>query len=304
MVMGNIMERGVIALPMNIQYNMTGLSFSSKLTPEMVRYYMLYWDKMIVPDNNLISFGIPDQEDLIATGKVLRPKLSFGNGRYSSQDIADAMLLEQAELAKMFNKDPNVDWLIHQSDCNQFYLPPELSEQNDHIRFGLTNVLPVPDRSVNINEILEFKDYRSDELGDLHSCINEMYKEVLSAPDQTLEGKQAIARFQNSINNLDQVSKERFRIFNKFDIDVQYKLSGKDLIQTTGLANLGGAALPAFGIDMFTGYSFTMATAVGALAGFVSGLEVSVSRSQALKEPTNNPLMYLSKASEVGIIKI
>lgn len=60
MVMGNMMERGVIALPMNIQYNMTGLSFSSKLTPEMVRYYMLYWDKMIVPDNNLISFGIPD----------------------------------------------------------------------------------------------------------------------------------------------------------------------------------------------------------------------------------------------------
>ena len=41
-----------------------------------------------------------------------------------------------------------------------------------------------------------------------------------------------------------------------------------------------------------------------ALAGFVSGLEVSVSRSQALKEPTNNPLMYLSKASEVGIITI
>jgi hypothetical protein len=25
MVMGNMMERGVIALPMNIQYNMTGL---------------------------------------------------------------------------------------------------------------------------------------------------------------------------------------------------------------------------------------------------------------------------------------
>lgn len=51
-------------------------------------------------------------------------------------------------------------------------------------------------------------------------------------------------------------------------------------------------------------YSFTMATAVGARAGFVSGLEVSVSRSQALKEPTNNPLMYLPKASEVGITTI
>lgn len=298
------MERGVIALPFSIKFNMTGLTYSSRLTPEMIRYYLLYWDRMIVPDNNMLSFGIPDQEDLIASGKVMRPMLRLGRGQYHSEDIANAILQDQAELAKMFNKDPNVDWLVHQSDCNQFYLPPELSEQNDHIRFGLTNVLPVPDSSVNINEILEFKDYRSDELGDLHNCINEMYKEVLAAPDQTLEGKQAIARLQNSINNLDQVSKERFRIFNKFDIDVQYKLSGKDLVQTTGFANLGSAALPALGVDMFTGYSFTMATAVGALAGFMSGFEVSISKSQALKEPTNNPLMYLSKASELGIISI
>ncbi|EOV0873773.1 DUF6236 family protein [Vibrio parahaemolyticus] len=298
------MEKGVIALPMNINYHMTGLSFSSKITPEMVRYYMLYWDRMIVPDNNLLSFGIPDETDLMSTGRVLRPRLKFDNGRYDGQRIADAMLKEQAELAKMFNKDPKVDWHIHQSDSKQFYLPTDLSETRDQIRFGLTNVLPVPDKSVNINEILEFKDYRRDELGHLHQSIDDMYKQILSAPDQTLEGKQVISQFQQSINNLDQVTKERFKFFNKFDVDIQYKLSGKDLVQMTGLSNLGSAALPALGIDMFTGYSFSMATAVGALAGFMSGFEVSFNKNQSLKDPKINPLAYLSKASKVGIIQV
>lgn len=301
---GENMERGVIALPMNIEFHMTGMSFSSKLTPEMIRYYMLYWDRMIVPDNNMLSFGIPDQEDLIASGKVLRPKLQFGNGSYTSQDIANAMLIDQAELAKMFNKDPKVDWLVHQSESNQFYLPPELSEQNEHIRFGLTNVLPVPERSVNINEILEFKEYRSDELECLHQMINEMYQQILAAPDATLEGKQVIAKFEESINDLDKVTKERFGIFNKFDVDVQYKLSGKEMVEKVGFANAGATALPAFGLDLFTGYSFTMATAIGALAGFVSGVDISVKKSQSLKDPTTNPLMYLSKASKVGIISV
>lgn len=305
------MERGVITSPMSFQFNMTGFSVSSAITPEMIRYYLLYWDKLIVPDNNLISFGLPDEKDLLGSGKLLRPRSEM-YGRFHSEEIGQAIISEQCKWADFFKKDPTTDWVVHQHDAKQIYLTEESSDYKNTLRFKLSNALPVPSKDVNINEVLEFKEFRSSELAALHECLDELYIEVLKSPDADLSSKQAVERLTESINNLDRVSKERFRFFNKFDIEPQYSLNFKDVINYAtgaGLIGAGTKAVPTIAagqsIDLLTGYTIPIATLVGAAVGFMSGLSISVKPTKAPKTNQDQKhLSYLVNASKLGLVTL
>ncbi|HAV1351160.1 DUF6236 family protein [Vibrio parahaemolyticus] len=305
------MERGVITSPMSFKFNMTGFSVSSAMSSEMIRYYLLYWDKLIVPDNNLVSYGLPDEHDLLGTGKVLRPR-SVLHGSFQGAEIGQAIISEQCKWADFFKKDPTTDWVVHQHGAKQIYLNEESSDYKNTLRFRLSNALPVPSKDVNINEVLEFKEYRRPELLALHECLDELYLEVLRSPDTDLSGKQAVAKLTESINNLDRVSKERFRFFNKFDIEPQYSLSFKDVINYSagaGLIGAGATSIPTLtagqSIDLFSGYTIPIATLVGAAVGFMSGFSVSVKPTKALKtNKEQKHLSYLVNASKLGLVTL
>jgi hypothetical protein len=71
------MERGVIALPALIDITLNGFTMKRSISPEEIRYYALYWDKIIIPGSNLIYVGIPEEELLIETGVVERSRVNF-----------------------------------------------------------------------------------------------------------------------------------------------------------------------------------------------------------------------------------
>ena len=62
------MRRGIIAPPGKIQIRQEGFQMNGSLTPEEIRYYLMYWDKVVIPDNNLIHIGFPEEEELIEWG--------------------------------------------------------------------------------------------------------------------------------------------------------------------------------------------------------------------------------------------
>lgn len=314
------MERGVIATAGSIRINKdNSMSFGSSLTPETIRYYMMYWDHLMIPDNNLIGFGIPDEDQLQKTEKYYRPKTNF-TGSFRGNEIAKAIIKDQNDLAELFSKDPKIDWITHQNG-DGFILPDRNAQETNALRFSLRNVLPIPNDNININDVLEFKKTRSDELESLQSYLDDLYFEVLKTPDQTLKGKLIIDRLEKSINDLDKVTKERFKFFKKIDVQFSYNLNGKDIIDRakdgTGLGGLyeviniakdyiqnvqGNAS----SLDLSTGYSTALTgLAVGTLCGVVSGISVSIKPTKITNGNKHKiDFNYLTQASRSGIITL
>jgi hypothetical protein len=265
------MDRGVIAAPGIIRPLEQGFVMERSISKEELRYYILYWDKVVIPGNNLVYIGVPEEEELIASHAILRPRVQF-QGTYQGVQVTDAILGCQALVAEKLVQDKSVDWVLHQVG-DSLALPPSFISQRDTIRVALTNVLPVPDADIPVQEILRFKQNRKDELTELHDSIDELYFEVLNSPDKT--------------------SHERFRKTRKYDLSVELNLNGKDII--TGAS--AGALIGFFG----GGFAIPIGAVLGALVPMIKINAKASYTFEPAKE--NTKLSYISRASRVDIIK-
>ncbi len=284
------MDRGVIASPGIINRLPQGFQMERSLSADELRYYILYWDKVVIPGNNLVYIGLPDEELLIEAGAIERPRIGF-NGRFEGDQVTNAILSCQSIVAKDLLKDKKTDWVIHQlgGECS---LPNGFSQRRNIIRVDLASTLPVPSDEVNIYELLEFKELRKDELENLHSHLDEVYETVLTSPDEELASKKAITELASSIDDLEKVTTERFEKTRKFDLSAELNLSGKDI--SIGAAS--GAA-----IDFFaTGMTIPIATLAGAV---LSTIKVTSKATNTFQPASNKyKLAYLSTAKNDGIV--
>lgn len=281
------MNRGIIAPPGKITIKQGGFQMKGGLTPEEIRYYLMYWDKVIIPDNNLISIGIPGEEELIKCGAIWRPRVKF-QGAF---DAAQAMLGCQAIIAEQMLKDKSTDWVIHQIGQEATALD-NFSHTQNVIRVDLSNVLPAPHGDVPIHDVLDFKERRKTELAALHETLDDIYLEILSSPDNELAAKKCTSRFEDSIKDLDKVSKEKFKRVGRFDLSAELNLNGKDIVN--------GAASGAV-LDFFSnGFTMPIATTIGAIG---SAIKISAKSTKSLtsaKERTK--LSYLSSAHKEEVL--
>jgi len=268
---------------------MQGFGLSSNLTPEDIRFYLMYWDKIIIPTNNLIHFRVPDEEDLIKCKALWRPRTSLV-GRFSGNEVGEAIIKGQSEIAELMLKDSKTDWVVHQTG-NQIFLPKENSNFRNTIRVDLSGVLPVPSKDTNINEILEFKEKRGAELEALHTTLDELYKEILKSPDPALEAKSVFSRLNKEIESLEKVSGEKYKKTSKFDLSVELNLNCKDI----AMAGASGTV-----IDFFNGFTMPIATTLAVIGACVKISGKSTNTFSAADGRLK--LGYISKASVVGLV--
>lgn len=286
------MGRGVIAAPAIINIQGDGFMMERGLSPQEIRYYALYWDRVVIPGNNLVYIGLPDEELLIESGVIERPRVDF-QGSFSGAEIGHAFAIAQAAVAKkLIEEEKSTDWVLHQIG-NQLNIPKEYVEAKHSLRFELINLLPVPDGDIPIPDILEFKERRATELGVLHQTIEAAYIEALKNPDKNLGSTIAMRELKTSIDNLNTVSIERWQKTSKFDFTAEFNLDGGKFVQAVA----GGAA---FGF--FTN-AFTLP--VGAIVGGIASLlRLKASYGASFKPASNNTtLSFLSHASKEHIIK-
>ncbi len=284
------MDRGVIAAPGIISPLPQGFNMKRSISPEELRYYVLYWDQVVIPGNNLIYIGIPEEDDLIACGAIQRPRIEF-QGSFQGDQITYALLSCQSIVAKSLVKDSSTEWVIHQIGRNVVF-PDEFNEEKNILRVDLASILPVPSAGTPINEILEFKERRKSELNELHEALDEFYIQIITSPDPDLAKKKAVARLQDSIASLGKVSHERFSVSRQFDFTAELNLDGKQI--SIGAAS--GAA-----IDFFAnGFTIPIATFLGAAASII---RIKSSFTKTFKPAENNTkLAYLSSASAEKIV--
>lgn len=285
------MEKGIIAAPARVSGN--GAQFRSEggLTPEELRYFLMYWDKVVIPTTNLIHLAVPQEEELLTTGVVTRPRVPF-SGAFNGELMARAQLLAQTAVAKdLIKNDRTVDWALHQIGA-EIIVPDNESIEKQLIRVDLVNSLPVPNGDVPFPDILEFKERRKDEFTQLHSAIDDLYLEILSSPDPHLKSKQAISQFKESIEILDKVTKEKWKSTGKFDISAELNLNGKDV--ATGIA--AGSVF-----DFFTSLH---TIPIGAIFGaIVTTVKVKASYTKTFEPSREKQVLgYIASAHKENIL--
>lgn len=298
------MKKGVIASPVEFKYHMVGFEINSVLTEEMLRYYLLYWDEILIPDNNLISVGGDLLAQVEQLDNVHRPFIRH-DGQYRDHAIGDAILRGQFEFASLLHKDPNVDWVIHQSNMDRLVSPNTGVIEQNALKIRLSDILPVPSESTPLVDLIEFRDRRLDEFRQLHVLLDDLYLQVLSSPDQPLSEKRAISELTDLINDLDSLTKERFGFINKISIEPTYDFKVKDALK----APLWTNAFDSFQTFLATGgVSDTnpfSATAIGLAIGVLSNIGVKLAPTKKPKGIDSKArLSYLSLAAKEGFIRL
>jgi len=199
--------------------------------------------------------------------------------------------LSQAKsLELMRGKYKSTDWRIHSLN-DELNFSDSDSVVKQTLRFDLCNLLPVPGPDVNLNEILEFKERRSDELIALHSYIDELYFEVINSGDFELSKAKAFDGFKRAIADLDALNSQGWRSPIKFDISSSFEF---DLSQVMTAATAGVAA-------MNSEHPLAMLS-VGAVASVLGGFIKVTPKMQSVLKDGNKSLAYLAKAKVEGVI--
>lgn len=279
------MIRGIISSPNVIHREPGGFSTGKGLSLEDLRYYALYWDKIVIPTNTLYHFELPQEESFISAGIIERPQFGF-KGTIHSEQIPDYINAAQSQIAETLMEDKSTDWVMQQFS-SELVLPEIYSTERNALRIDLANCLPVPTGEANIHDILEFKERRQSEFKALHRYLDELYQQALSSPDKSLASKTAIDKLSESITALDTVTQESFGVFTKRNLSSVFNLYGqelgKGLIIDIVTASLTGTALPVA----------TVSNAINAT------IQVGIQSTQIFKPAEKNQkLAYLSKARE------
>ena len=175
--------RGIIvSSPMRIDGTHIQLT-GGGLDPQELRFALLFWDELVWPQNNIFQSGPIDQPDIVflEESKVLtRPRQEFRGGDFATLQ-AQTMLSKFAELE---NKEPG-KWSIAQGErafnlVNTEEVPGALLE--------LIRAVPIPQADVPLNEILEFKRRRRDELLQFRAHLDSLAKQIAQsdAPAEVL----------------------------------------------------------------------------------------------------------------------
>lgn len=285
------MERGVIAFPGIVVPRANGFLLKRTLSVEEIRFYLMYWSRIVIPSSNHVNIGVPDEEDLIAFQAIERPRVHFSEA-FRGNMMAHALLSSQEKVASELLADKATDWVMHQFGESLSFLDSDAVERNV-LRIDLLNTLPVPIADAPISEILEFKLRRAPELLQLHDALDSIYFSVLSSPDQDLASRKELASLRQAIASLERVQKERFKFTRKFDHSIEF---GFD-VSRLGTAVAAGAAY-----DLVSGYIVP----VGALLGGVGSLvKLSFKASYSIDATKDKQkLAYLGRAASEGYIQL
>lgn len=284
------MFRGVVSSPafMDRAEN-GGVHIRSTLTVGDVNYYSLYWDKLIVPQNRLVAIMLPNEEHLLELGLLERPYYDLYNSNEMSKKLPEVQL---ALIDKLRKENKEQDWSLHNIGF-ETGLKVVKDELNRDLRISLFNVLPVPDSSVALVDIMEFKDRHKDNLSALHHYLDEVYIQVIKSPDEPLLKAKAYHELKcviQAINKLGQME-WGFRL-KRYNISLGFS-SPKDVVQTF-MSTLNATV----------GQESNLSISLGLAQIGLGLLKVTDSNYQALGLGSGaKNLRYLANAYDEGIVK-
>ncbi len=280
------MENKIIVFPeMQINtINKTAMLRSDIDKRKLIRT-VLFWDKIIIPCNTnifVISLDhIPEIVTLRAEKILEEPKIQVNvDGELTS--VLYGMYM----------------WYIMQmmksNDANYSTYELEKMIISDHDQVSpsggelltFTNAFPEPDVSTEINDILEFKLKRKDQLNLLMAHLNSLELRVLKAENKHTELNKAINEIDIACTDVIRLYKEKGIKFNISN--AKFNFSMKEIIEVTGATYAG---------SVIAGLPQTAAVLASLSAGIASVVEIKDAISFKKIDKTN-PFNYAGEISK------
>lgn len=204
----------------------------TRISSEELRRFILYWDKIDLPKNNRLITGLsPDLEYLKNVGFLEQTAFTV---EFFNSSIGLKIL---AETLKLRNEQNPGGWSILKKGYNDH--KTILDGDTKTVEVELYGLLPVPPSDTPFDEILKFKDKRQSELHALRIYMDELYQTIINSADLPRAKDTAILKLETSLNDLHNVTRERWSRFKLSNMKTEIKIS--DLVYGT-LAGLGLAS--------------------------------------------------------------
>ncbi|HFX6758007.1 DUF6236 family protein [Klebsiella variicola] len=288
------MKRGIVSLPARLQKRSGGFCMMSGLTPLELNFFALYWDELLIPGINVINIGIENEKSYIDAGFLQRPNIPHLLN-YLTQDEIAPMLLRGQEyfLDKKRGMEPEADWRLNLLS-DDLYLNESASNIMHSFRIEISNALPVPEPSVSIYDILEFKQKRKSELEAFNNYLDELYIEVLRSGDFNLSRAKAFSKLNLAIEDLEKLNAEGWRSPIRFDTSEVFESNNGDII--AGISAL-------YTIWESSQGNIATALSVGITAALGQGFARLKPKLQSVRRKPDVNMAYLSSAHKAGVIK-
>ncbi|WP_157644373.1 DUF6236 family protein [Bradyrhizobium sp. WSM2793] len=274
--------RGLI-LASAIQHKDGSFSFSGGIDPQDLRHGLLFWDQLVWPDSNYLSAdGGPDEKFLEDVKILSRPRYTFTN----TMKDAEPIIAAQIQAFKELNGAKRGVWDMCQYSAALLSRSDEAAKEGG-IQVELLNAIPVPDKDVPLNEILEFKLKRNDEFLALRTEIDSLVETINLAKDSHAELQRKIAQIDTACADALKISSEwKFpvRLSNQ---KATFDLKPFEVIAGSLAGYLGGTAL---GVS-----SALLAGIGGAVAAAKSSVKISADIGWKGLKPRKTPFAYVAQ---------
>ena len=270
-------QRGlVISCPVTV----SGPTFELKtnvLDPQELRFSLLFWDKLNYPTNNLFSIALDQDAEFLASEGILeRAKVRITGS--VGVDIAKAFGQAHVHAYRTLDEQEPGTWSLGRGE-NSVSFPDAELENDRGALIQLYQAIPVPDKDVPLQDILEFRSKRSAELLALRYRLEAIYQRVVVAGDGALA-------LNTEIGALEQAIAEHIKV------SMESKMSFRNMSFGASLNVPAGVRAGLTAVKMGLGVAESLLVGAGAAIGFGPGISLK-GRSTV---PT--PFQYISSYHE------
>lgn len=260
----------IISAPINIDKG--AIQASSDLDKGLLRSQLLFWDRLVWPTNRLIHLaGGNDEEFLISCGIISRPDYTVSN---TSDDIFQRGHVKAFD--DLNEKEPG-QWAMSLGEGSLNVIDDAIVSNRGTL-IQLIKAIPVPDKDVPLNDVLEFKEKRRDEMLSLRIALDNIYNRIINSKDSEHALNSALNEIQLCCADAVRVAKET---------GLPFKLSSWDLNISLDPISLAGGAIAAAS-SLYNGLPFNTA--------LLNGASISLATSFRLKKETSTsqPFRYVT----------
>jgi hypothetical protein len=267
-------ERGlVISVPVTVDQN--GFRAFAHLDEQELRFSLLFWDKLDLPQSNILR-STDDNADFLESAGVLKKTmicLPFGGVMTSGAIGLKHVGAHLAAYRALDQAEPGV-WSLG-AGKNSVTFPERELEQGRGVLVRLYEAIPVPDKDVPLQDILDFKTKYRDELLALRYYLEAIYQRILNAGDGELA-------LQSEIESLEKAIVDYLKVAKSVRIP---------FVNASFEANLNVLAAIGTGLATYwTGLGIAASLLAGTAAGFGFGPSVALKEHKA----SHTPFRYIS----------
>jgi Family of unknown function (DUF6236) len=202
-----ISEQGrglVVSVPMEV--TSSGVTFKEPhLDLQELRFSLLFWDKLVWPQSSIVNLdSSPDEQFLEQAGILTKPRYGFAGTMHVAHLVAETHMQAFLDLEKT---EPGL-WALAQGE-NSFLLRTRgVLEVGRGALVELTRAIPVPDKDVPLEDILNFRTKRYAELSRLRYEIDSLFRDVNNAADKQFELRRHIQQIEAACYDLIKLGRE------------------------------------------------------------------------------------------------